>query len=561
MFPSLELFKILENPKLNISIENEIIHFKKDNEIYKVQLQQDNDKITFLSIENNASNNHFVEIINKNFSNVNQIPELIDFIVETDIKNYCIVCHNKLDFQSEELIACANPKCLYKFEEIIVGNFVTDKYNQDPDIFKFHLESAIDAIICERKFDIFEPFPSYFLTVDMDVKRETLSKLSGLDYDNIKDFSKINSILENFDINKLIDSIKQCNTDEQLQKIIKKELYILIRFILMSCKVSIERNDDMLGIKSDKFKIYKIIHQQDKNNEFNQVVGNKPTSYLFHGSRWHNWFSILRNGLKNCSGTKFMTTGAAYGNGIYLSSNINVSYGYGSGNRKSVVGVFELVDKEKFSNGTNIYVVDNEKVLIQRYLLIIPHNLKSEVLKEINDIFNKQIHKEKVNMISKYNKKSISKIIKEYKNLINLKDSKFKIEVDPNYPFDWKIFLTSFEDKYPIAQDMKKFDIKQIELQMKFPDNYPFSPPFIRVVSPRFMHLTGHVTSGGSICHEILTEKGWLPTCSIESLVNIIISEIIEGDGRIDPQKINMPYSYQEAKKSFETVAKSHGWM
>jgi len=167
-------------------------------------------------------------------------------------------------------------------------------------------------------------------------------------------------------------------------------------------------------------------------------------------------------------------------------------------------------------------------------------------------------------MLAKYNKKSIAKIIREYKQLVNMnkETSLFRIEVNPSYPFQWKIFLIKFEDKYPIAQDMKKFGIKEIELEIRFPENYPFSPPFIRVISPRFMPLTGHIGgSSGAVCNEILSERHWVPTCSIESLITIIVSEIIEGNGRLDPNTYNIPYSYEEAKEGYLRIMKSHNWL
>ena len=45
-----------------------------------------------------------------------------------------------------------------------------------------------------------------------------------------------------------------------------------------------------------------------------------------------------------------------------------------------------------------------------------------------------------------------------------------------------------------------------INLEIKFPHEYPKSPLFVRVVWPRFHYQTGHVTAvGGSICAEWLT--------------------------------------------------------
>jgi hypothetical protein len=51
---------------------------------------------------------------------------------------------------------------------------------------------------------------------------------------------------------------------------------------------------------------------------------------------------------------------------------------------------------------------------------------------------------------------------------------------------------------------------EHITLHVTFPPNFPFSPPFIRVVRPRFAFRTGHVTVGGSICTLMLTNDGWI---------------------------------------------------
>jgi ubiquitin-protein ligase len=566
----LELIKTFSTPELKIDILDTMLHnmmqFHKQNKIFQFGFSRKKDTMNFIPLNNkNLDDAHLVEILNKSeLNNINLIPELMQFIIDLNVNNYCIVCHEKLDFQSNIYIACSNSKCLYKYEELVVGDPVTEKIKQDDQICMFLIESAIDAINCGREYDIFEPFPSYFLKSDLiDLKRGEVSKLSGKNYDAFKDFDRIKNALKKLNMETFLNLVQECNSDTKLADKLGQDLYILIRFILMSCKLDIQKNDDVLDIKSDKFIIYKIIHSQDKEEEFKKLAGNASSAYLFHGSRWANWFSILRNGLKNCSSSKLMTAGAAYGNGIYLSGDINVSYGFGVSGHKSIVGVFEIINKDKYSkSGHQIYVVDDEKVLIQRYLLIIPSK-NANCLNDINAIFNKKIYEEKITVTAKYNKKSIAKIIREYKQLTNMnKDNAlFRIDVNPDYPFVWHIFLDKFDDKYPIAQDMKKFGIKEIELEVRFPDSYPFSSPFIRVVSPRFMHLTGHITSAGALCLEILTEKGWMPTCSIESLITIIMSEIIEGGGRLDPQKYHIPYSYEESKASFVNVAKSHGWM
>jgi len=560
----LELIQIFDNNDLKINIIDNVICFTINSKDYYVTIKVKNNLITFIPNNDNLETTHFCEILNSsNVCNPNNILELIEFITNLNLYNYCIVCHKLLDFQTTTYVPCVDSECHYKYEELIINNPVTEKFKDDPVICKFLIKSALEVIYSTTKYDRFEPFPRYFLKYKIHgIKRGAVGKIDGIDYDSAKDFEKIESILSNFDIDKFKKYMSQVKNDQELSELLGKELYILIRFILMSCSVTIIKNDMSLEIKNDKFKIYKIIHTPDKEEEFQNMDGIK--SYLFHGSKWCNWYSILRNGLKNCSNTKLMSAGAACGNGIYLSDNVGVSTGYGLSGNKSVIGVFEAINAKQYWKTDRIYVIDNEKVLIQRYLLILPYKYIHEISHEINQLFNTTIHEKKINTLAKYTKKSLLKINKEYKQLIKYNEQNngiFKIMVNHDYPFEWKIFLTKFDDKTNIAQDMKKYNINEIELELRFPENYPFSPPFLRVVRPRFKHLTAHITSDGAFCQEILTEKGWVPTCSIESLITIIMTEIVEGDGRLDPQAYHIPYSFEKSKESFYRVAKSHGWL
>lgn len=549
---------------LQISVNKTTVAFEVNGNKHSVKINLVDNKLVFSSDGIAIETAHFVSILNESeITNIDQLLELMDFIKSLNLHNYCIVCHQKMDFQSNEYVTCGSEKCLYDYEELIIGNYVIEKFKEDLDKCKFLIESALDAITCERKYDIFEPFPKKFLKYNVDdMKRGDMSKLTGQSYDDAKDFNKINALVANFDIKTLEHLTQKCTNDIELPQELGKEMYILIRFILMSCKVDIVQNDDMLDIKSNNFKIYKIIHPIDKEDEFKAVTSDIKTDFLFHGSRWCNWFSILRNGLKNCSNSKLMTAGAAYGKGVYLSDDINLSYQYGKSGKKSIVGVFELINKEKYNKGNHIYVVDDEKILIQRYLLIIPQRDVND-LKMINGIFNRQIYEEKAKSVIQYNKKSIAKIVREYKLMSKLKNSvpMVRVELDPNFIFEWKIFCSKFDNNSQIARDMNKLNIEEIELEIRFPQNYPFGPPFIRVVRPRFVRLTGHVTSTGSFCNELLTEKGWSPTYTVEAIVISLMSELVEGDGRIDKNMYNVPYSYEEAREGFIRVAKSHGWM
>jgi hypothetical protein len=94
--------------------------------------------------------------------------------------------------------------------------------------------------------------------------------------------------------------------------------------------------------------------------------------YLFHGSPLGNWHSILRSGIKNMSGTRFMSTGQAHGPGVYASQDLRVAASYGQSHNKIYVAVLELlVDPEPFKKTPVIYVIPDDKILFPRYLFVI----------------------------------------------------------------------------------------------------------------------------------------------------------------------------------------------
>ena len=99
-----------------------------------------------------------------------------------------------------------------------------------------------------------------------------------------------------------------------------------------------------------------------------------------------------------------------------------------------------------------------------------------------------------------------------------------------------------------------------IEMEMLFSQDFPMTPPFVRVLRPRFAFHTGHVTLGGSICIELLTSSGWSPAYTIESLLIQLRSLFIVGEARLDPLQPNVAYGEQEAREAFRRVAAQHGW-
>ena len=74
---------------------------------------------------------------------------------------------------------------------------------------------------------------------------------------------------------------------------------------------------------------------------------------------------------------------------------------------------------------------------------------------------------------------------------------------------------------------MKENKKASVKLSIHFDSQFPFTPPFIRVVSP--VITGGYVISGGAICMELLTKQGWSSAYSIESVIMQIAATFVKG--------------------------------
>jgi len=89
--------------------------------------------------------------------------------------------------------------------------------------------------------------------------------------------------------------------------------------------------------------------------------------------------------------------------------------------------------------------------------------------------------------------------------------------------FQWIVELHSFDLALPLGADMNDMGVPSVVLEIRFGAQFPISPPFVRVVRPRFLPFMvgggGHVTNGGAMCMELLTNSGWSPVNSMESVL------------------------------------------
>ncbi|KAF7553356.1 hypothetical protein G7046_g7122 [Stylonectria norvegica] len=140
--------------------------------------------------------------------------------------------------------------------------------------------------------------------------------------------------------------------------------------------------------------------------------------------------------------------------------------------------------------------------------------------------------------------------------------------------FHWIVELHTLDAELPLAQDMKKAGCTSIVLEFRFGSSFPITPPFVRVIRPRFLPFGagggGHVTIGGAICSELLTNSGWLPTLSLEQVfiqVRLGLSELDQPARLVPRNRLGFPkpkaaadYGIHEALEAYARAARTHGW-
>jgi ubiquitin-protein ligase len=520
------------------------------------------------------------------------VKNLIELIEILKIYNYCFNCADMLDFSNDSnFTSCDLEDCKNICNSRLLDNSITQefqKYKGTPNetILDFIITTAYWTLESNRRNIIYTPIPKY---IEIKAKEEN---------NNSTIWTLLDIFIENFPIQKILKIIKNHDNDKDLFNEIKEIGYAFIKFTIKSNNtiifsdnlisstdiytvvkhenvndINIDKTIDNISEKLINMKQFNVVHPQNIENKFKKA---KQTCYLYHGSRQENWYSIMRNGLKvGSTDNKLLVNGAVHGTGIYLSDVINFSLSY-SNSPNIVIGVCQVMDnRDKWKKTTNIFVVPEESSVILKYLFVFPNDtlqkngnsyISTSLLQVLDNKFQSGIYNDQSTKQTQVYTLRSKRLLKEYKTIVqqNPKELGFRVVLPKEDNLDlWKIYLQAddFTGNEIIQNDMKKYGIKEVEIEFKFNENYPVQPPFVRIVSPRFIYRTGHITIGGSICMELLTNQGWDITTSVSTVITYIKSAIMDGEGQIDPSGVNKSYTLNEAHDAFDRMLKSHGWI
>ncbi|KAG5891836.1 hypothetical protein JTB14_035858 [Gonioctena quinquepunctata] len=159
------------------------------------------------------------------------------------------------------------------------------------------------------------------------------------------------------------------------------------------------------------------------------------------------------------------------------------------------------------------------------------------------------------------------RLMKELRDLQRLQNSKsdpvFSVELVDDNLFEWHVKIFKVDSESDLGNDMKDLDISYILLNLIFPENFPFAPPFMRVITPRIEK--GFVMEGGAICMELLTPRGWASAYTVEAVIMQFAASVVKGQGRIQRKnKGQKVFSRRTAEESFRSLVKTHdkyGWV
>lgn len=309
---------------------------------------------------------------------------MINYVKKSIVKakNKCICCNDSLLLTVFKPTCCMKDLCNFQFINFGLGSNIEMDIFSNPQSVDLLISMTYSTVINKGRL-----IPNPFFINETFTGR--LSQPNAGEFKTIEDVKKVIQLLPSIsDMQKLIT---EGILKESLQTL-HPLLYDLLRWILTSNHAHIMISDSTMCPYGQNITFEIKTAPYKKELTFSKLKKIHGSIFVFHGSPFTNWHSILRIGLKNYSNTKYQSNGAAYGEGIYFSDQITTSKTYAhkfSGwPKSSIINSLELscvamceiinvpncegLHKPGCSHNTMspYFRVVNEDMVITRYLMI-----------------------------------------------------------------------------------------------------------------------------------------------------------------------------------------------
>uniref|UniRef100_A0A8C5EXK1 E2 ubiquitin-conjugating enzyme n=1 Tax=Gouania willdenowi TaxID=441366 RepID=A0A8C5EXK1_GOUWI len=136
----------------------------------------------------------------------------------------------------------------------------------------------------------------------------------------------------------------------------------------------------------------------------------------------------------------------------------------------------------------------------------------------------------------------------------------YSVELVGDSLYEWHVKLRTVDPDSSLHSDLQVLKEKEgmdyILLNFSYKDNFPFDPPFVRVLSP--VLSGGYVLGGGALCMELLTKQGWSSAYSIESVIMQINATLVKGKARVQFGANKNQYNLARAQQSYKSLVQIH---
>ena len=261
------------------------------------------------------------------------VLEIADCVL--DLQDHCSICRAPTTPGLKPSV-CNKELCNFRFSQIGIGTSVIQEIKRDPMVADL-LFSMFSAAF---KTEFLNPAPPGFTIKQMEKVFGAMPQMSQLAI--------------------------SCQNDRELTLLIGAENVQLLRWVLLSNRshlIYLPPELQLPEFRSSK-QFMALISSPEAENAFQTLKEKYGSIYLWHGSNGERWHSIVRNGLKNATGTKLQANGSVLGEGIYFARDSKTSWGYSrqaeNRYRNSIIGkqlhIISLVEIANIPTGMDVTV-------------------------------------------------------------------------------------------------------------------------------------------------------------------------------------------------------------
>ena len=233
--------------------------------------------------------------------------------------NLCVVCGRRQEHIGLRPVPCNSKACNVLFDEHGTGADLRDIYSK-PVVADLLISMASAASRCiDRRDSLFQCMPINLLRKEKADVTQASEQIDWLQMQQI--FHALPSVASLAGEPNLMTSFFDIGLHGGMTK------FSLLRWILNNYRghlMQLQQADQFPAMGTD-YQFRLCADDPSKEASFMRLKDKYGSKFLFHGSPFYNWHCILREGLKNMSGSWLMSTGAEYGCGIYLAENTGIS--------------------------------------------------------------------------------------------------------------------------------------------------------------------------------------------------------------------------------------------